>query len=31
MGEILNIHKIGFRLLKMIHGVDSAILPLHLL
>lgn len=31
MGEIWSVHKTGFRLLKMIHGVDSAILPLHLL
>ena len=25
------IHRIGFRLLKRIHGVDSAIIPLHML
>ena len=31
MSEILSVHKIGYRLLKMIHGVDSTILPLHLL
>ena len=31
MEEIRSMHKIGLRLLKMIHSVDSAILPLHLL
>ena len=31
MGEFMRIHKTGFRLLKMIHGVDSAIIPLHML
>lgn len=31
MGELCSMHKIGFRLLKMIHQVDSTILPLHLL
>ena len=31
MREILSVHKIGYRLLGMIHGVDSTIMPLHLL
>lgn len=31
MDEIRSMHKIGFRLLKMIHSVDSVILPLNLL
>ncbi len=31
MRDIISIHKTGFRLLKMIHSVDSIIIPLHLL
>ena len=31
MREILSVHRIGYRLLGMIHGVDSTIMPLHLL
>lgn len=31
MREILSVHKIGYRLLGMIHGVDSTIMPMHLL
>ncbi len=31
MRELKSIHKIGFRLLKMIHRENSAIIPLHLL
>ena len=31
MHEFISIHKIGFRLLKKIHSVDSAIIPLHML
>ena len=31
MSDFIAIHKTGFRLLKMIHSVDSAIIPLHLL
>lgn len=31
MSDFISIHKTGFRLLKMIHSVDSAIIPLHLL
>jgi len=29
--SLLAVHRIGFRLLGMIHGVDSAIIPLHML
>ena len=31
MREFMSIHKMGFRLLKMIHREDSSIIPLHLL
>ena len=31
MRKLLSVHKIGFRLLKMIHSADSTIIPLHLL
>ena len=31
MHELISIHKTGFRLLKKIHSVDSAIIPLHML
>ena len=31
MREFISIHKTGFRLLKKIHSVDSAIIPLHML
>ncbi len=31
MRELVSIHKMGFRLLKMIHREDSTIIPLHLL
>lgn len=31
MREFMSIHKTGFRLLKKIHRVDSAIIPLHML
>lgn len=31
MHELKSIHKMGFRLLKMIHREDSSIIPLHLL
>ena len=31
MRDLVSIHKIGFRLLRKIHQVDSLIIPLHLL
>lgn len=31
MHEFVSIHKTGFRLLKKIHGVDSIIIPVHML
>lgn len=31
MRELVSIHKMGFRLLKMIHREDSTIIPMHLL
>ena len=31
MSDFISMHKTGLRLLKMIHSVDSAIMPLHLL
>ena len=31
MRELKSIHKMGIRLLKMIHGEDSSVIPLHLL